>query len=386
MRNRYLKIQTQLLYILFFCIFFPLHGQSSIIANNLKDIDACEDKIKLTLVRVWGDEDTEDENQLFRCPGDIKIDAQGRIYILDSGNHRVQVFDQNGKFLRSIGKRGQGPADMLAPSSISFTSNNNIVISDTFNYRLQVFNPEGKYIQSFRMDSMIITRFCISSKDELLLYLPKNESEKKWALSFFDLQGNWKKDILILPCHYEEHTYWNKNDTKTVKECAQEPILHSMNDKGDIFMSYSGFPAYQKLAGNGQLLATITYEVPYDTFKINLPPNSIIPQVSRSNTEIKQRPLADFSCDRKGNVFLVANDRLLAKKETYYITGPGERFPNDFPEKTDLHRLLIFDSNGKAIASKKLPVFCDRVYLYDNRLFIIDQYRLMMIYEYKYEL
>lgn len=151
-------------------------------------------------------------------------------------------------------------------------------------------------------------------------------------------------------------------------------------------MLYSGFPAYQKLSGNGQLLATVTYEVPYETFKINLPPNGVIPQVSRGNAEIKQRSSSDFTVDRQGRVFLVANDRLLAQKEKYYIIGPGERTSNDFPEKTDLQRLLIFDEKGKIIAAKKLSVFCDRIYLHDDRLFIIDQYRLMMIYEYKYEL
>lgn len=386
MLNRYFKMQTLIFLGLVFGIIVHLQGESSLTANTLKDIEAGEGKIKLTLVRVWGDEDTDDENQFFRCPGDIKIDAVGRIYILDSGNHRIQVFDKNRNFIRTIGKRGQGPSDMLGPSSLSLAGNNNIVVSDTFNYRLQVFNQEGKYIHSFRTGSTVVNRFCISPKNEILLYLPKKEDEKKWALSFLDLQGNWKKDILTLPCHDEEYTYRNSVKTQTIRECAKESISYLLDDKGDIFMLYGRFPIYQKLSGNGQLLATVTYEVPYETFKINLSPNGVIPQVSRGNAKIKQGPSSDFTVDRQGRIFLVANDRLLAQKEIYYITGPGERSSNDFPEKTDLQRLLIFDSKGKVIAAKRLSVFCDRIYVHDDRLFIIDQYRLMMIYEYKYEL
>jgi hypothetical protein len=52
-------------------------------------------------------------------------------------------------------------------------------------------------------------------------------------------------------------------------------------------------------------------------------------------------------------------------------------------EKTDLLRLLVFNSTGKVIASADLDVNCDRIYTHGNRLFIIDSFKAMKIYEYK---
>ena len=46
----------------------------------------------------------------------IEVDGEGRIYVLDTGNSRVQVFDSKGEFLRSIGRKGQGPGEFMHPS------------------------------------------------------------------------------------------------------------------------------------------------------------------------------------------------------------------------------------------------------------------------------
>ena len=58
-----------------------------------------------------GELETEDENIAFHIPSDIVIDEQGNIYILDSGNHRIQKFDPEGNYLASFGRKGQGPGE-----------------------------------------------------------------------------------------------------------------------------------------------------------------------------------------------------------------------------------------------------------------------------------
>lgn len=52
-----------------------------------------------------------DENYVFHQARGIGLDSQENIYVLDSGNFRIQVFDSNGKYLRTIGRRGQGPGE-----------------------------------------------------------------------------------------------------------------------------------------------------------------------------------------------------------------------------------------------------------------------------------
>ena len=54
-------------------------------------------EIKLELEEDLSIGNENDENYLFYRARDIQVDLEGNIYVLDSGNHRLQVFDKNGK-------------------------------------------------------------------------------------------------------------------------------------------------------------------------------------------------------------------------------------------------------------------------------------------------
>lgn len=392
MLNKYFNSQRYLFFILLLCLFLQVQGETQFTINSLKDIDACEGKIKLTLVYVWGDDDTEDINQVFRLPSDIKIDSMGRIYIVDYGNNRIQVFDKSRQFIRTIGVKGKGPADLLNPKRVAFTSNNNIAVLDTYNFRIQVFNPEGRYINSFRTGPIFLTNLSIFPGDRILLYLPKKNEDKKWAFFLYDLKGNFIKDFYTIPCKDTEYSIKTSEGIKKFKECSEEPISYLVDDKGDIFLSYRRIPVFQKLSNNGKLLRTVTYEVPFKSFKISLSPGNNGLQLSSNDSIRIDGTSAGFTINRQGSVFLTAYARRMQKSEGIVMVGnPGDikrvlKDPENFPEKTDLYRLLVFNAKGQIIASKKLSVFCDQIYVYNDRLFIIDQFREMKIYEYKFEL
>ena len=63
------------------------------------------------------------ERGLFNDPHHIAFDSQGRIFISDRGNNRVQIFDPEGKFIAVWTQFGR-------PSSIAFDNNNNIYVVD----------------------------------------------------------------------------------------------------------------------------------------------------------------------------------------------------------------------------------------------------------------
>ena len=46
----------------------------------------------------------------FNRPEGLCVDKQDRLYVADSCNHRIQIFDPQGKFLRTYGKAGRGSA------------------------------------------------------------------------------------------------------------------------------------------------------------------------------------------------------------------------------------------------------------------------------------
>ena len=72
-------------------------------------------KVALDPVRTLGDVDTADENLAFYMPSAVAVDGAGNIYVLDTGNHRVQKFGPDGKYLATLGRAGPGPGRVLFP-------------------------------------------------------------------------------------------------------------------------------------------------------------------------------------------------------------------------------------------------------------------------------
>jgi WD40 repeat protein len=105
-----------------------------------------------------------DENFLFYRIRDIQVDADGNIYVLDSGNHRLQVFNKEGKYLHTIGKRGQGPGEFNAPTCFQLDNETgNIFVTDNMLRKIIIFEKEGKYIDKDIALVDILNDFCLDS-------------------------------------------------------------------------------------------------------------------------------------------------------------------------------------------------------------------------------
>ena len=61
------------------------------------------------------------------------------LFVCDCGNHRVQVFELNGKFIGKFGTRGNKLREFIEPLSVAMLSNGRIVVSDERNHRIQTF-------------------------------------------------------------------------------------------------------------------------------------------------------------------------------------------------------------------------------------------------------
>ncbi len=387
------SIQNFLYVIFLLFIGFHLHAQSKIITNTMAEIDACEGKIKLTLARVWGEDDTEDINQVFRCPSDIKIDSMGRIFILDSWNHRIQVFDDSGKFIRTIGRMGKGPSDLLNPVTMTFTKAKNIVVADSDNFRIQIFGQKGEYISSFRTGKQRIYRLAIFGNDEILMYLPKKNEENMWALSSYNLQGKPVKEIYTVPSYEETSQMFVTTSSgitkKKSRRFTRESLGYFVDNNDNIFISYGRVPVYLKLSPNGKLLMASSYETPLKMPEFKFHPKSSIIEISG---ERKDSTIHDLFVDGQGRTFLIAKNRKMRQEEIGYMVGDGNGQNSmspkrkEYPKTTDVFRLLVFNADGKIIAAKKMTVYCEKIYLHKNRLFIIDRLRNMEIYEYKFEI
>ena len=73
-------------------------------------------------------------------PHGVGVDALNRVYIADTWNNRVQVFDSNGAYLTTLsGSWGSGSSDMISPADVTIDKNYNVYVTDMDNHRISKF-------------------------------------------------------------------------------------------------------------------------------------------------------------------------------------------------------------------------------------------------------
>jgi DNA-binding beta-propeller fold protein YncE len=81
-------------------------------------------------------------------PTDIAIGKQQRIYVVDSGNHRVLTYASDGSYLFAFGSHGSGAGQLDSPVGISTTGDGRVLVADRGNHRIQIFDSEGAFIKT----------------------------------------------------------------------------------------------------------------------------------------------------------------------------------------------------------------------------------------------
>jgi DNA-binding beta-propeller fold protein YncE len=67
------------------------------------------------------------------------VDSQGRVFVTDTGNKRVVVYDADGNFITQFGSAGFGLGEFDEPVGIAVDSQGQVFVADTWNQRIQVF-------------------------------------------------------------------------------------------------------------------------------------------------------------------------------------------------------------------------------------------------------
>jgi streptogramin lyase len=114
-------------------------------------------------VRAWGGPGSDDGQFRFRddrchdgtdtCGpiggGGVAVDGQDRVYIADFGNHRVQVFDRDGRLLARWGREGSGPGELRWPHGIAIDGQGRVYVADKENHRIQQFDGAGRFLAAW---------------------------------------------------------------------------------------------------------------------------------------------------------------------------------------------------------------------------------------------
>ena len=110
------------------------------------------DADSLKLMRKIG---TTGHNHELTTPGDfakpsgLAVDADGNLYVCDTLNDRIEVFDADGKFISTYGKNGDGPGYFARPKGVAIDSDGHIWVAAGMQDRVQVFNQQWQLLIVF---------------------------------------------------------------------------------------------------------------------------------------------------------------------------------------------------------------------------------------------
>jgi streptogramin lyase len=114
-----------------------------------------EGKVLLTLGKagVFGD-----GRDVFNRPSDVLVAPNGDVFVADGhggqSNARIVKFSKDGTFIKTWGKPGSSPGEFNVPHSLALDSQGRLFVADLQNKRIQIFDQEGRYLTEWKQFGM----------------------------------------------------------------------------------------------------------------------------------------------------------------------------------------------------------------------------------------
>lgn len=352
-------------------------------------------KVVLEFVRTIGDIESDDENVLFYMPSDIAFDSKGNIYILDSGNHRIQKFDSEGKYIASIGNKGQGPGEFQYPLSLEIDSEGFMHISDAGNQRIQVLKPSGANHKTIGKPKDRVGIIRILPSGELIMggggfmsFGPRGMEEDKelpGLIKRLDPDGEIQKD------------FGEQRDFKDILLNRMGNQIHfSADGSNNTYIAFDYQNRIEKYTSDGKLLWRSDRKLNYSMD----PPKAKGSMKGSGGRRMIQMPQMNkcsggIAVDDEGRIWIVALKRQLKEDEQVQLraqvsmSDTGQRSMalsvggNTDVIKTDMYELEIYDPQGILLGKLPIDHFIDDIKIKADRLYLLDKLRGMQYHEYK---
>jgi hypothetical protein len=139
-------------------------------AGNIVVADSGNDRIQMftiggTHIRSFGSDGTGDGQ--FKYPNGIAVNSENHIIVTDSfkqtipaiQSELVKIFDNTGTFIRKFGSVGTGNGEFNGVIGVAVDKSDKIYVVDSGNYRVQVFDKYGNYIsqKTFEKIPQVVT-------------------------------------------------------------------------------------------------------------------------------------------------------------------------------------------------------------------------------------
>lgn len=360
-------------------------GNFRIVHNEKEGIWGKDPKISLELVRTLGGLDVEDENLAFNLPRDVVIDSQGNTYILDGKNNNIVKLNQDGEYLGTIGRGGQGPGDFNLPYSMDIDSSDLLYINDFANRRIQILSTKGDVQKVIRLHKLKLSTIRILRSGLIALggYL-----DVRWSLAS-DNRKKLPKLIEVLERKGKiQLTFGNLKDfDNRLVNWEANVIVYDVDNDDNFYISFTRQNRIEKYSHDGILLLRIDRILNYDTKVLDKG------FVKRSGGGVTvsaptmNQVSEGIAVDGKGRIWVITLNRQLRPEERSQIVSVGgttKRIQTAEYKKMDIYKLEIFDNDGFLLGNMLLNHIAHNIRIQKGYLFIFDLENAQ-IFQYKIE-
>ena len=185
---------------------------------------------------IIGDDEEAPSEYLLHYPEIVRTDSQGNIYVKEAFSAAVLVFDANGRYVTTVGTRGEGPGELREVFGMHVDGDDRLIVADRMSRRLTIFTEMGKNFatKSLAEDGRTIAPRPILSLD--------NSFVLKYVKLFANPEGGPSiKDDRVL------HTY--DTDFNRLETFAHLDDIYDLDDP--FLKSFSTSPRGMNVATNG---------------------------------------------------------------------------------------------------------------------------------------
>jgi len=281
----------------------------------------------------------------------LAVDDEESIYVSDTRASQIKVFDKNGNPIRTIGRKGEGPGELMNPTNIQIISREHIVV--TAQQFLHFFSLQGEFLRRVNTGSVGFVGPVFNTRGEIIAGQMIRGDENSRVLRIFDSELNAMRTLVTRPMvtRPPKINYWEMR-------WSYNPLVWGVIKEDHIVWGDRANYEIHFISSEGRHLKTITKDYKAremtdedekklldEWFDGNPPPPGYTFEFPKYFPAFH-----NFVSDEEGNLFVQTYEEMEDGMGTYF----------DF-----------FDSDGKFLA--KLPLKLRNYALKKGKLYTIEE-------------
>jgi hypothetical protein len=199
----------------------------------------------------------KDPDYFMSMPYDVAVAPQGKLFVLDTVNCKIHIWDKDGRYVKSFGEMGDGPGELKRPSAIEANEDQVFVYSKRRIFR---YDHDGNFIEANRGSSML--KFAVLHNDLILGISKKFVGPTDIRGSFELVDGKGKSVKILKEFKNEAYLTRREGDNNTKAKAYGPEVCVQKGDNGKWYFGFSQNTTIFEVDRNGKITQERIYQIP----------------------------------------------------------------------------------------------------------------------------